>query len=458
MITSLANTRITRVIGGFFNKGHERTRKAQINIILSILTRVISIGTTLVMVPLTLKYLDSDRYGIWVTLSGVVQWLGNFDVGLGNGLRNNFTEALAKGERQLVRSYVSTTYASLSLLISFFVLVFFCVNPFLSWAHILNAPPIMEAELNRLAIIVFLFFCGQMVLQLISVVYTADQKPAVSSLMNCLINVITLGAIYILTKVSSGSLLYLGIIISAAPIVIYVIFSVFSFSFKYREFVPTPSFVNFKYARKLVGLGSKFFIIQMCMILAYQVTNIIVSQLFGPATVTPMSIADKYFGVLMIISSIIMFPFWSAFTEAYVKNDIDWIKKTIRQLKMVFYALVLMGLCMLVVSKWVFRLWVGPQTEVSWAVCVVILMKYLVMTLNNVYNFFINGVGKLKVQLIAYVTIGVVNIPLSILLGKYFGVAGAIFSVVLLMSGLTLIIYIQYKKIIESKAHGIWNE
>ena len=52
----------------------------------------------LVLVPLTINYLNPTKYGIWITLSSVIGWFSFFDIGLGNGLRNRFAEAIANND------------------------------------------------------------------------------------------------------------------------------------------------------------------------------------------------------------------------------------------------------------------------------------------------------------------------------------------------------------------------
>ena len=48
------------------------------------------------LLPLTIGYVDSETYGIWVTISSMAAWLHVFDIGMGNGLKNKFVEWLNK--------------------------------------------------------------------------------------------------------------------------------------------------------------------------------------------------------------------------------------------------------------------------------------------------------------------------------------------------------------------------
>ena len=165
-------------------KGHERSVNAKKNILASLIIKGCSILISLFLVPLTIHYLNPTRYGIWLTLSSIIGWLGFFDIGFGNGLRNKFAQSIAMGKHEQARVYVSTTYAILSIIIASVLILFFLINPFLDWSRILNTPGSMSGELSILALIVFVFFCLQFVLQLITTVLTANQQPAKASLFN----------------------------------------------------------------------------------------------------------------------------------------------------------------------------------------------------------------------------------------------------------------------------------
>ena len=111
------------------------------------------------LVPLTLHYLDKTQYGIWLTLASVLGWFSFFDIGIGNGLRNKLSEALASNNLLLARIYVSTSYALVSIIFLSMIVLFWIINPFLNWAAILNVPEAMNMEITKMVLYVFTFFC-----------------------------------------------------------------------------------------------------------------------------------------------------------------------------------------------------------------------------------------------------------------------------------------------------------
>ena len=122
-------------LNNILGNGHHRSIKAKKNIIASFLIRGVSIIISLIMVPLTINYINPSRYGIWLTLSSIVGWFSFFDIGLSQGLRNKFAEAKAKGNDNLAQVYVSTTYAILAIIFFVVWMIFLLVNNFLDWAQ-----------------------------------------------------------------------------------------------------------------------------------------------------------------------------------------------------------------------------------------------------------------------------------------------------------------------------------
>lgn len=442
----------------FLNRGHVRSIAAKKNILASLLIKICSIAISLILVPLTINYVNPAKYGIWLTLSSIIGWFGFFDIGLGNGLRNKFAAAIANGEHELARIYVSTTYAILSGIICIVLLLFFCINPFLNWSIILNAPPHLAKELSILALIVFVFFCLQFVLQLVTTILTANQQPAKASLFNLIGSILSLAVIFILTIKTSGSLLYLGLSMGLMPVLVLVASSAWFYSHDYKIYAPAFRFVKFGYARELMSLGLKFFVIQIAVVISYETSNIIIAQLFGPLQVTAYNIAFKYFGIIPMIIGIIMTPFWSAYTEAWVKKDTSWIQNTISRLKKLWVFFLILAVVMLAVSKKIFELWVGNKIEIPYSISASLAAYFIMNAWCGIFSQFLNGIGKVRLQLYICVIGAITNIPLAIFLGTQIGVPGVILSTCILSLPAAILLPIQYYKIINNTSKGIWDK
>ncbi len=438
-----------------FGKGHERTKKAQQNIAFSFVLKGLSIALGLISMPLTIHYLEPQKYGIFITLSSLIAWFGFFDIGFGGGLRNRFAEALAQGKHELARTYVSTTYAVLTIIIGSILMLFYLANNFIDWNTILNVRQevVPRKELKILALIVFTTFSMGLVLRLITTILTADQRPALASIFELIGKALSVLMIIILVKTSHGSLIYFALSQNFLPVLVLIISSSCFFRGRYKRYRPSVSYIEFGRSKDLLGLGIKFFIINIANILLYQTNTIVISQLFGPKEVAPYSVAFAYYGVLTMGFSIIVTPFWSAFTEAWIKKEIQWIKNIMRKLIATWVILAAFGIIMVFFSKWIFAVWIGNKVYVPLIMSLLVCAYILINALNSVYNHFLNGVGKVKIQIILALSGALINLPLSIYLGKAIGIQGVLLANILATIPGIFIYPYNYRKLLFNSRH-----
>lgn len=134
-----------------------------------------------------------------------------------------------------------------------------------------------------------------------------------------------------MTRCIPPALPNLAIAYSMMPILVVIVASVIFFKGKFRQVSPTIKNINIKYTKDLGGLGVKFFIIQIQMIVLYQATNILISHIDGPNAVTQYNIAYKVLNVIVMVYSIFLSPLWPAFTDAYTQKDFVWMNSIYRK-------------------------------------------------------------------------------------------------------------------------------
>lgn len=404
----------------FINNGSNRTVGIKKNVLASFVFKGLNILVALLHVPVTLEYLDPTRYGIWISLTSIIAWFSLLDIGLGNGLRNKLAEAIAKKDYLLSRKLVSTSYAILILVACLIIFGFLIVNNWIDWTKVLNTDIEFKQELNKLFIIIVVMFSIKFVLQLINYVLIADQKPAYSSLFEFISNSLALIGIIILTKIGMSSLITFGLVIMTMPLIVFIVTNFYFFNTKYKFISPSLSALDFSYTKVLMGTGVQFFLIQIAVVIIFQSSNIIVSNLFSPAEVTPYNITFKYFNIIVLLWSIIMVPLWSAFTEAYVMKDYKWIKSTIGFMNKIVFVLIGIIFLMYISAHYIIDFWTNGKLVLN-NMCILLFAIYAIIAVwNNLYSFFLNGIGQTKLQIITALTGAAIHIPLSIILVKYF--------------------------------------
>ncbi len=440
----------------FIKQGTDRSVAVKKNIVGSLFVKGCSIIISLLIVPLTLGYVSSDLYGIWLTLSSIIMWLNFFDIGFTLGLKNKLTEAIALGDMQRGKVLVSTTYFMMIAIFIPLCILLEMIIPHINWASFLNVTGNYNPDIIKTLHILAACLCAQMIVNVLTAVLAAYQKVALSSAFPVIGNFISLFIILLLTKYCPPSLSLLALAISTIPIFVIIIASFILFSSSFKAVAPSWNFVKKKQIKDLFNLGSKFFLIQAQIVVLYQCTNILISNLSGPSDVTSYNIAYKYITISMMILTIIMAPLWPAFTEAYTKNDYSWMKNVYNKMCKLWGGLTVIVILMIIVSPIVYQLWIGEKAHVPLIMTVLIGIYTIVHSWDIIQVNMINGVGAIKLQ--TYMTlIGlIVHIPLSLFLGRYVSCYGVIISMIVINMIYSTTFTIQIRKILNKTAKGLW--
>ncbi len=439
--------------------GEKRSVQAKRNILTGLVIKGASILVSLLLVSMTIHYVNPSGYGIWLTLSSVVGWFSFFDIGLTQGLRNKIAKAKANNEEEVVQEYISTAYALLGGIFLMVWVVLALASRFIDWPYLLHIPAAMSRETQVLFFIVFTYFCLQFVLRIITTILIADQEPAQSALIDFLGQLLSFCCIFFLVKTTDGSLLKLGLALCLAPLAVLSGANAVLFNGKYRRYRPLWRKVKWIHARGLFQLGVVFFLIQIAAIIQFQTANILIARHFGTAEVTSYNIVFKYFGILAMVFSIFLTPFWSASTEAFEKGEFHWIRNAVKKYNLLNLLLAVGGAVMLLLSGWVYDLWLGKDAvEISFGLSVWGFLFFNVVMFGSKYVDFLNGISALRIQLYASLASPLVYIALALGLIHYtnLGVSSLFIASIVSNINAFLIAPIQYYQVVYRKKRGIW--
>lgn len=438
--------------------GESRTVSVKKNIIGSFLNKGISIVISFMLVPLTIGYVSSELYGVWLTLSSILTWLCFLDIGFTQGLKNKLAEAIAYKNWELGKSLVSTTYFMMILIfVPVCIILELCV-PIINWTELLNINSIYSGEIAKVMYVLIGFICIQMVANVLVSVVAAYQKVALSNTFSVIGNILSLIIIFILTKTCPPSLMALAFTLAAMPILVTLLASFILFSKQFKKVAPDISHVNKKYVNQLLGLGYKFFIINIQVVVVYQATNILISNVSSPIQVTNYNIAYKYLSIAMMVFSIMTSPLWPAYTDAYAKQDIIWMKRMRHKMTMIFILSSIGCLFLTLISKFVYHIWIGDKVSIPFIMTIMVSLYVIVYCFVLLEGTLLVGMGKIKLNTII-VTIGmIIHIPLSLFLSRYIGVYGILTSMIVINLFYSFVYKVQVDKLLNNNAVGIWNK
>ncbi len=437
-----------------------RSKKMYKNTAIMVFIKGFSILISLMSAPIMLHHVNRADYGVLLTLTSIVGWVGMMDIGLGNGLRNKLPEMLAKGDLQGAKKAVSSSYAALTMYVGLLISIFLVSSSYIDWRNVLNSPMSDAEEINGLAAVVFIAFCVQFLLGLIVSILYAYQMPAANSLISFVSQVVTFIALIVqvyIFKVSS--VFQIGAVNCLIPPLIMLLATIFLFATKLREVAPTFKLIDFKYVSGILSLGVKFFILQIITIVIFQANSIIITRVVGPEAVVEYNMAFRYISVLTMFFNIMITPIWSATTDAYVRGDFAWIRKTLYLSRKICLIAIVGGILMTIFSKQVYTLWLGKGAiDISYTTTGLVCLYVSFEMLYKVYGTIINGTGKVFAQMVITGFIAICYVPLALLLGKILGLSGVLIA----NSAVFILNYlwskVQCSKILNDTAYGFWGK
>jgi O-antigen/teichoic acid export membrane protein len=410
----------------------------------------------LMMVPLTLHCLGAYKNGVWLTISSMLVWIDQMDIGLGNGLRNSLATHVARNDMELARKMVSSTMAMLAclmipILLSLLLLIW-QTNVF----TFLNVSPDIIPELRVALLSAVILVCATFVLKFIGNVYMGMQLPAVSNLLIALGQTIALIGTALLYYSHQASFWLIIIVNTAAPLLVYLLAFPYTFYWRFPQLRPSLKLVNLRSAIDLANLGVKFFWLQLAGIIQFMTSNILISKFFSPEMVTPYQIAYRYLSLVIVAFTVVCMPFWTATTDAFQRSDMAWIHQASKRMNLFTGLMTLALAVMTIVAPWVYDIWIGDSTHVPSYMTVLMALYIFLIMLSMRYSYFLNGIGALRLQL--YMTVSaILFIPLAWMVSCYTHQI-MWFMIVMCLCNVPGVLanIIQFNKILKGTAKGIW--
>ena len=95
------------------------------NILVSLFIKGGALLVSLLTMPAYFRYFNDEKIlGVWFTILSMINWVINFDLGIGNGLRNYLVEAIAQDNTKKMKYYISSAYFSIAAMIMILSVLF----------------------------------------------------------------------------------------------------------------------------------------------------------------------------------------------------------------------------------------------------------------------------------------------------------------------------------------------
>lgn len=362
--------------------------------------------------PAFISYFDNNTIlGVWYTMLSVMTWFLNFDLGVGNGIRNNLVKALTVDNREEARYIISSglfTTVLITLGLSLVGITMLSVADLNSLFNI-DGDLISGKTLLISALFVFIAIMLRFMLTTVSSIFYSLQMSAVNNFLALCVSCLQL--VYVVTShfdnpetaLINVALAYM--VISNLPVAIA---GILIFLTKLKDCRPKARYIDKQHINMVMKIGGIFFICQILYMLITNTNEFLITKLFGPEYTTEYTFYYKVTSLISMVVTLAMTPIWSVVTKAMVEENWAWLKKLVNKINVVGAIVIAMEFLIIPFLQFIFDIWLGNNSiEVNYTIALAFSCFGSVFVYSSMLSTIVCGLARMKLQAVCY-AVGIV--------------------------------------------------
>lgn len=404
------------------------TRKISLGAGTGVILTVLSIAGSIITVPLFLRAVGNDLYGLFAVVSTVAGFIGWTNFGLTAAVTNQISYLTAANDRAEISRLVSGTMIFLGGIL-FLVLALLLAGfklDLLSAKFIFGVDESLDALASSLFLILLIFSAvnilgGGIFNSLFYGVNQIAHYNVIQSIYTVLYSLFFAGFLYFFKPDLIQIAFFQGGFIL---IRLFLFYGAARWFCGWLEFSFDPRLI--KKIFPLLKHSFTFFVLMVLNSLIGKADMLVLAHTVGVAAAPVYNISDR---ILRLPSSAIQVSSFSGPTVAvlYQQKDYDGLRALYAKVVRMHFILKCAPLLFLTIySKEVITLWVGAEYFYGYILVGLFLISYLVYAWNGPHFDFINSMFKQKAEVAPMAINIVVSVLISVYLSRFFGLSGIV--------------------------------
>ena len=415
------------------DRSAQRWRRIFLSMGGSLGSRVLAMICTLLTVPIGLRYLGVERYGMWMALTGFVNLLSFFDFGIGIGLQNRVAEMMSRGALDQAATSLRSTFLML-LLIScglfgvFMALISLTDLP----SAILPAAHFGSVDAKRALLIIIGAFVLGLPLGLFSRMAFGLQQGWIASVTMTSGTVMSLLAVLLASRLGLGFETFIAVTVVppiAAQAVAYLLLS---------RHVPNglgllgPASAS--EGLSTLRSGARYILPQIGGVIASHSPLVLLGTLSSPVNAAIYAVLLRISAPFQQLPQIFFDQVWPAITEALYRGDTSWLTATLRRLLRMNVAYGLFTIAAIIGIVRLFFPALTGKADLVPSTWIVVLYAVHVAVMCNLQGFayMTNGLTRMRMQNVLSLLSIVFAFTLYPFAAGRFGIEGLLTALILL--------------------------
>ena len=358
----------------------------------SLLSRGIGVGCQLLQVPVAMRYLGEEAFGVWLTLFGIAFMFSCGDLGIGQGAQNLIAEALGRDDQSAAKKAFFTSFVFLGAMVPVLLCLAWPILHFYDFAQVFNIRDPGTAQAVRLAVPVSVcFWCLGIPLGLGVRLAFGAQLGWMNNFTAGVSQLALLAAVYLCGALQSGATAFY-VITGASTQVVYLVYLLYLMR-RMRWMRFSRDLFDATLLRRLLHTGGFFFAQQMASLALFNLPALIVASMLGPTAIIPVHLVQRVFNLFSMFANATLLGTMPAYAEAKAQGDWAWIRKTLwRSLGAVAAMCVIPMMIVSVFVRPLIAWWVGSEVVVDDQLLVWLVFAFnALLVLQQPFNFMLTG-------------------------------------------------------------------
>lgn len=363
----------------------------------SFILRAIGIIITLLQVPLMIDLLKTEKYGVWLTLFNILNWISIFDLGITNGLRNKLSELYVNNDDIKMGKYIMNVMYFLFFVFSFLFLIFLFLLPRLNLNQIFNTNSISYNEFYYLLLISVSGIIFKFILQVPVTLESAKGLINVTLFIQTLGSVLGLIILYLLTYFKIEiNLIIMSLLIIWLPNLVFIFYNLYFFLFRYKKLKFDYFNFDFEFIRPILNISFYFFVSQITSLISFASIPFMITKFCGPVATANYNVTFSLYNLPILLMSIFCGPLTPLTSQAVTKKDNVWLRNHLRHYIVLILGLVAFSLVLTFYSHQIYFLWLKNRIVLNDQLIWILFIYSSVNVIVQPFSNMLNGIGDLK--------------------------------------------------------------
>jgi O-antigen/teichoic acid export membrane protein len=400
----------------------ERIKK---NSFTNILFYILIFPLAFIITPLILKYTGKEAYGIWAISGTILVFLEFINLQTPTALGIVVPKYDPQKQSNEINGLVNTLFVFYFAAAVLAMLLYYPVKDILISAFFKVDPALKELAGYILTVSVVLYLVNFVLLSFAYLLNSFNiSYPA--NILHIIIGYLRVGAT-VMALIKGGGIKAV-VVIQLASVIVETVILIIWLKIIYPPLKLNPLMFRFKRLYSLLRLSLRIMFTRLASVVNYNIDKLVLGYFLTPVTVVYYQLGatvSKYITTIPeMVSSGSLMP---AVSELKHKNQAEKIRMLFERInKYIFMVSLFLMAGIIIFGREFIGLWLGPGYEDTYIVMVFLSAAYTYSLLGVSATQIMNGLEKLNAPMAAAFISAVLNIVLSVVLSKFYGLKGAL--------------------------------